>query len=127
MTPDRKLEIAAYFERADQSIQSARDLAIMGRLCCFSCVLCGVFTGATAILLSEGLDFSKHSGVIAAIHQRFVKTGKMSKELGKDLNWLFEIRNLGDYGGTVHVSSIQAEQAIQAAERILVAIRSLLP
>ncbi len=30
MTPDRRLEIAAYLERADQSIQAARDLAPMG-------------------------------------------------------------------------------------------------
>jgi uncharacterized protein (UPF0332 family) len=77
-------------------------------------------------LLSEGLDFSKHSGVIASIHQQFVKTAKLSKEQGKDLNWLFEIRNVGDYGGAAHVSSPQAERAIQAAEGFLNAIKSLL-
>ena len=84
------------------------------------------FYGATAVLLNEGLDFSKHSGVIASIHQRFVKTEKLSKEQGKDLNWLFEIRNVGDYGGTVHVSEPQAKQAIQAAESFLTAVNSLL-
>jgi len=59
-------------------------------------------------LLKEGLDFSKHSGVIASIHQRFVKTGKLSKEQGKDLNWLFEIRNVGGlwgYGTRVSATS----------------------
>lgn len=128
MTPDRKLEIAAYLERAEQSIQEARELALKGYYdFAASRAYYAAFYGATAILLSEGLDFSKHSGVIAAIHQRFVKTGKISKELGKDLNWLFEIRNLGDYGGMVHVSSLQADQVIQAAERFLNAIRSLLP
>ncbi|HLA28338.1 MAG TPA: HEPN domain-containing protein [Syntrophales bacterium] len=84
------------------------------------------FYGATAVLLNGGLDFSKHSGVIASIHQRFVKTGKLSKEQGKDLNWLFEIRNVGDYGGTAHVSQPQAERAIQAAESFLRTIKSLL-
>jgi len=84
------------------------------------------FYGATAILLNEGLDFSKHSGVIASIHQRFVKTGKLSKKHGKDLNWLFEIRSVGDYGGTVHVSALQAEQAIQVAESFLKSVKSLL-
>jgi uncharacterized protein (UPF0332 family) len=82
--------------------------------------------GATAILLNEGLDFSKHSGVIASIHQRFVKAGKLSKKHGKDLNWLFEIRSVGDYGGTVHVSALQAEQAIQVAESFLKSVKSLL-
>lgn len=84
------------------------------------------FYGATAVLLNEGLDFSKHSGVVASIHQRFVKTGKLSKEHGKDLNWLFEIRSVGDYGGTAHVSQPQAERAIHAAEGFLKAIKSLL-
>lgn len=78
MTPDRRLEIVAYLERADQSIQAARDLATMGYYdFAASRAYYAAFYGATAILLSEGLDFSKHSGVIAAIHQRFVKTGKI--------------------------------------------------
>ncbi len=76
--------------------------------------------------MSEGLELSKHSAVIASIHQRFVKTGKLSKEQGKTLNWLFELRSVGDYGGTVHVSRQQAEQAIQAAEGFYAAIRALL-
>lgn len=50
----------------------------------------------------------------------------MSKEQGKDLNWLFEMRNVGDYGGTAHVSQPEAERAIQAAESFLNAIKSLL-
>jgi len=58
---------------------------------------------------------SKHSAVIASIHQRFVKTGKLDKEQGKALNWLFELRSVGDYGGTAHVSRQEVEQAIQAS------------
>lgn len=127
MTPDHELEIAANLERAEQSIQAARDLADKGYYdFAASRAYYAAFYGATAVLLNEGLDFSKHSGVIAAIHQRFVKTGKLSKEQGKDLNWLFEIRNVGDYGGTAHVSALQAEQAIQAAESFVKSIRSLL-
>ena len=83
------------------------------------------FYAATAALINEGVESSKHSGVIASIHQRFVKTGKMDKECGQDLNWLFELRNVGDYGVTVHVSEEDAQRAIQAAERFLQAIRSL--
>ncbi len=127
MTPDRELEIAANLERAEQSIQAARDLAGKGYYdFAASLAYYAAFYGATAILLNEGLDFSKHSGVIASIHQRFVKTGKLSKKHGKDLNWLFEIRSVGDYGGTVHVSALQAEQAIQVAESFLKSVKSLL-
>lgn len=127
MTPAYEQEIAANLERGEQSIQAAKDLSAKGYYdFAASRAYYGAFYGATAVLLNEGLDFSKHSGVIASIHQRFVKTGKLSMERGKDLNWLFEIRNVGDYGGTAHVSQPQAERAIQAAESFLKAIKSLL-
>jgi hypothetical protein len=37
----------------------------------------------------------------------------LSKEQGKNLNWLFELRSVGDYGGIAHVSRQQVEQAIR--------------
>ena len=55
-----------------------------------------------------------------------VKTGKLDKEQGKELNWLFELRNVGDYGVTVHVSQQDAERAIRVAETFLRVIKSLL-
>jgi len=127
MTPEYEQEIAANVERAEQSIQAAKDLGVKGYYdFAASRAYYAAFYGATAVLLNEGLDFSKHSGVIASIHQRFVKTGKLSKEHGKDLNWLFEIYNVADYGGTAHVSQPQAERAVQAAESFLRAVKSLL-
>ena len=71
------------------------------------------------------MELSKHSGVIASIHQQLVKTGRLDKEHGKQLNWLFELRNVGDYGVTIHVSPDDSEKAIQAAESFLAAIKRL--
>lgn len=120
-------EIAANLERAAQSIEAARDLAIKGYYdFAASRAYYGAFYAATAVLLSEGIELSKHSGVIASIHQRFVKTGKLSKEHGKDLNWLFEMRSVGDYGGIAHVSQQQADHAIEAAANFVDAINALL-
>ena len=127
MKPDGQQEMVANLERAEQSIQAANELARKGyHDFAASRAYYAAFYGATAVLLNEGLDFSKHSGVIASIHQRFVKTGKLNKEQGIDLNWLFEIRNIGDYGGAVHVTPSQAERAVHAAENFLKAIKSLL-
>lgn len=120
-------EISANLERADLSLQAAKDLALKGYFdFAASRAYYAAFYGSTAVLLNEGLDISKHSGVIASIHQRFVKTGKLKAESGKDLNWLFEMRNIGDYGVTAHVSPRQAERAIQAAESFLKAVKTLL-
>lgn len=127
MTPEYAQEIAANLERAEQSLQAAQELEIKGYFdFAASRAYYAAFYGATAVLLNEGLDFGKHSGVIASIHQRLVKTGKLSKEQGKDLNWLFEIRNVGDYGGVAHVSQSQAARAIQAAAGFVTAVKSLL-
>jgi len=120
-------EIAAHLERAMQSIQAARQLTSGGyNDFAASRAYYAAFYAATAVLLSEGLDLSKHSAVIASIHQRFVKTGKLDIEQGKALNWLFELRGVGDYGGTAHVSRQEVEQAIEAAEKFLEAIKLLL-
>jgi len=120
-------EIEAHLKRAEQSIQAARQLASGGYYdFAASRAYYAAFYAATAVLLHEGLELSKHSAVIASIHQRFVKTGKLGQEQGKALNWLFELRGVGDYGGTAHVSRQEVEQAIEAAEKFLESIKPLL-
>ena len=127
MKPEYEQEIAANLERAEKSIQAATELAASGFYdFAASRAYYAAFYAATAVLLDEGLEFSKHSRVIASIHQRLVKTGKLDKEQGKELNWLFELRNVGDYGVTIHVSQQDAERAVQVAENFLRAIKSLL-
>jgi uncharacterized protein (UPF0332 family) len=120
-------EIAANLERARQSIRAAGSLAADQYYdFAASRAYYAAFYAASALLLGEGLDVSKHSGVIAAVHQRFVKTGRLDKEQGRALNWLFGLRNVGDYGVTMHASRLEAEEAIQAAEGFLGAIETLL-
>src|SRR5687768_11032123 len=79
-----------------------------------------------ALLLSEGIDTSKHSGVIALIHKHFVKSGKLSKEQGRDLNWLFELRSVGDYGVSLHVAQDDAHKAVDTTEDFIKAVKGLL-
>ena len=120
-------EIAANLERAEVSIRAAKDL-VLGEYYDFvaSRAYYAAFYAATAALLYEEFEFSKHSGVIAFIHREFVKTGKLDKKYGKDLNWLFELRGVGDYGATIHVSQQDAEKAIRVAEEFLEAINGLI-
>jgi len=119
-------EVAANLERAEQSVLAARDQVADGYYdFAASRAYYAAFYAATAALLDEGVDMSKHSGVIASVHQRFVKTKKLSEEHGKNLNWLFELRSVGDYGATAHVSQSDAERAVEVAESFLNAIKSL--
>jgi uncharacterized protein (UPF0332 family) len=120
-------EIFANLERAETNLQAAKDLIekeyydIAAARAYYS-----AFYAASALLLSVELDTSKHSGVIALIHQHFVKTGQLDKEQGKNLNWLFEIRGIGDYGVVVHVASGEAYQSVKVAEDFLKSVKELL-
>lgn len=120
-------EVKANIERAEQAVDAARKLASDGYYdFAASRAYYAVFYAASALLLKEGLEFRKHSGVIAAIHQRFIKTGRLEKEFGKNLNWLFELRNIGDYGVTVHVPKADVELAISAAASFFERVRTII-
>jgi uncharacterized protein (UPF0332 family) len=62
---------------------------------------------------------SNHEQEIAANLERAERSIAAAKEL-------FELRNVGDYGVTVHVSQPEAERAIQMAADFLHIIRSVL-
>lgn len=121
-------EISSNLERAETDLQVARELLEKGYYdVSASRAYYAAFYGASALLLNEGLDTSKHRGVIALVHQHFVKRGKLSKEQGRNLNWLFELRSVGDYGGSLHVTMDDARKAVNIANDFFEAVRDLLP
>ena len=126
MSSTRSSEVEANIERAEQAVDAAHKLFLEGYFdFAASRAYYAVFYAASALLLKEGLEFRKHSGVIAAIHQQFIKTGRLDNEMGKNLNWLFELRNIGDYGVTVHVPKEEAEKAVDAARSFLKKVQSI--
>ena len=56
-----------------------------------------IFYAANALLATKGLERSKHSGVIAAFRQHFVKTGLMEPEFSMFYGEAMEERHAGDY------------------------------
>jgi uncharacterized protein (UPF0332 family) len=101
MSREHPDEIAANRERAKESIGAAEALVIAGYYdSAASRAYYAAFYAATAALLREGIEFKKHSGVVAGVHERLVRAGKLDKASGRDLNWLFDLRGVGDYGVT---------------------------
>jgi uncharacterized protein (UPF0332 family) len=120
-------EVKANLERAEQAVDAANKLFLEGFYdFAASRTYYAAFYAASALLLNEGFEFRKHSGVIAAIHKQFIKTGRLDKEFGQNLNWLFELRSIGDYGVTVHVPQKDSEQAISAARNFIQKVKSIL-
>ena len=120
-------EVSAHLDRADTNLQVARELLEKGYYdVSASRAYYAAFYAASALLSNAGIDTSKHSGVIALVHQRFVKSGKLSKEQGRNLNWLFELRSVGDYGVSVHVGQDDARRAVTVTEDFIEAVKTLL-
>lgn len=58
--------------------------------------------------LSQDLSFSKHSAVISAFGQHFVKTGILDSSFHRHLLEAFDLRNLGDHGAVHAIDAVDA-------------------
>ncbi len=78
-----------------------------------------MFYIAEAFLLGQGLSFSKHSAVIAAFGEKFVKTGIIPEEFHQYLIESQEQRNIGDYQYDSEIPISKTIEQIQHAEQFL--------
>jgi len=77
-----------------------------------------MFYVAEALLLGEGLSFSKHTAIHAAFGRHFAKTGRVLAEFHRYLIDAMEVRHAGDYG-TASVDDAEAGLQIARAEQFL--------
>jgi uncharacterized protein (UPF0332 family) len=63
------------------------------------------FYAARAMLATQNLDSSRHSGVIALFQEHFVRTGLVPTETARALPRAFEKRQTSDYGDFSEPSS----------------------
>ena len=78
-----------------------------------------IFYAANAVLELEGLERSKHSGVLGLFRQRYIKTGLIEPEFSVIYGKAFESRSEGDYERTKFPSQADAQQAIEGAQRFV--------
>lgn len=63
----------------------------------------------------------------SALHKDLVHTGQWSETLGKDYDFLMDLRETGDSGGVIRVSAEDARSAVECSSRILEAVRTMCP
>lgn len=85
-----------------------------------------IFHAARAVLMLNGQDYKKHSGVIAFFNRDFIKTGILERELGMILRDAFEIRTDCDYEDFYVVAKEDVERQIQNAEYFISKIEAYL-
>ena len=85
-----------------------------------------IFTAVRAVLATNEVDFSKHSGVISYFQKEFIKTGKFDIKYSKILQNAFQIRNICDYDDFYIATKNDAEEQYKNAEEMLITIERFL-
>lgn len=98
MSSETQEKITKYFTRAQQAIETGK--LVMGHedyITAVNRAYYATFYAANALLATKGLERSKHSGVIAAFRQHFVKTGLIEPEYSDTYGQSMDERHNADY------------------------------
>lgn len=113
-------EIESLIKRANKYLKSTEVLLREGDYeSSVSRAYYAMFYAVEALLLTRGLSFSSHKGVISAFGEHFVKTGIFPKEMGRELNRAFEKRQLGDYEYTFVIAKKEAAEILKKGKDFL--------
>ncbi len=113
-------EIQAYMKRAYEMLEVAKYNLDEGyNYTAVNRAYYAVFNAANALLSTKGLTRSKHSGVIAAFRQHFIKTGEIETEYGRIFGQLLDDRNISDYVIVEELESAQATFDLDEAKRFV--------
>jgi len=83
-----------------------------------------IFHAMRAVLALDAYDSKKHSGIISAFRQRYVKTGIFTPELSRVIEDAFDVRNDSDYDDFYVISKAEVEDQIRNAEVFLLAVET---
>ena len=94
-----KQELIHYrLQRAHEMLDDGELLLREGRFTSASNrIYYAMFYATGAMLATRNLSSSRHSGVIALLHDHFVRPGVFPRELARHLSLAFEMRNDSDY------------------------------
>jgi uncharacterized protein (UPF0332 family) len=82
-----------------------------------------LFYAVSAALLERGQAYKKHSGVRAAFHREFIKTGLLDVKWGKLYDQLFEDRQEADYIAWIVFDRDYVEMQLQQCTDLLDVLR----
>jgi uncharacterized protein (UPF0332 family) len=116
--PDR--EVGLYLEHAREMLEVAsHNLADGFYGSAINRAYYAVFYAANALLATQGLARSKHSGVIAAFREHFVKTGLVEIEFGDIYGRVMDDRHVGDYDVDASITPDRARTDLDDAQRFV--------
>jgi uncharacterized protein (UPF0332 family) len=115
--PDPKDNYKLYMENAHEMIEVARsNLGNDYYSSACNRAYYAVFYAASALLYSKGKTFGKHSAVIAAFRQIFIKTGEFDKKWSDVYEFVMSSRHTGDYELYDHLEKEQVIDVVKQAQ-----------
>lgn len=103
-------EVTLYIENANESLSVAQlNLDNDFYAAAINRAYYAIFYSANALLATKKLARSKHSGVLSAFRQHFIKTGLMPSELSEIYGQVMDDRHEGDYEIITATSKEDAE------------------
>lgn len=120
-------QIAAAMDKAFRSLEASRSLC-EGRNYDFasSRSYYAAFYALQALMLTIGLSFSKHTGVIGAFSERFIREGHFPREFSRHISRLSRERHMGDYDFAKVISREDAKEDIRIAGEVIEAVKEYL-
>jgi uncharacterized protein (UPF0332 family) len=113
-------EVRALLEKAKRSQRAASNMFKDGDMdFAASRAYYSLFYTASALLLSRGLSFSSHSGVIANFGKEFTRTGALSPKYNNYLIESQDRRNIGDYSLAAEVTEEQTREMLEWAKEFI--------
>jgi uncharacterized protein (UPF0332 family) len=113
-------EAALYIEHAHQMlVVAARNLDDGFYASAVNRAYYAIFYAANALLSTQKLARSKHSGVISAFRERFVKPGFIEPEYSDIYGRVLDHRHVGDYELELAIEEEQARSDLDDANRFV--------
>jgi uncharacterized protein (UPF0332 family) len=107
-------------EKSRETLEDAYILFQAGRL--FSAlnrIYYALFYEVMALLLTKDLSSAKHTGIRALFNEHFIKTGKVSVELGRFFSRMYDFRQKSDYADFVQFEEERMKEWLVSAEHFI--------
>lgn len=115
--PDPKENLRLYIENAREVLDVAQlnlENDYYGSAC--NRAYYAMFYATSALLFAKEMSFGKHSAVISAFRQHFIKTGDMDVKWSEIYQRIMSHRQIGDYDINLRVEKEQAAGDVRDAQ-----------